>query len=24
MAVQVGDRLCVLCGDVDWLAELLA
>ncbi|WP_129560978.1 EAL domain-containing protein [Paraburkholderia dokdonensis] len=21
MAVQVGDRLCVLCGDVDWLAE---
>ncbi|MFX1671088.1 EAL domain-containing protein [Paraburkholderia sp. A2WS-5] len=21
MAVQVGDRLCVLCGDVDWFAE---
>jgi hypothetical protein len=21
MAVNVGDRLCVLCGDVDWLAE---
>ncbi|CAM2182111.1 EAL domain-containing protein [Paraburkholderia sacchari] len=21
MAVQVGDRLCVLCGDVDWFPE---
>ncbi|HTR06843.1 MAG TPA: EAL domain-containing protein [Paraburkholderia sp.] len=24
MAVQVGERLCVLCGDVDWLAQELA
>jgi EAL domain-containing protein (putative c-di-GMP-specific phosphodiesterase class I) len=23
MAVNVGDRLCVLCGDVDWLADEL-
>lgn len=21
VAVQIGDRLCVLCGDIDWLAD---